>query len=352
MLAPDHECLVLAPASVYQFMASATQHWPTITLHLLPSLSFQYRESGRLSYWRSALAAAPFILRREQLLHTLSLRVEAFAPDLAVTDFEPLLPRVARRLGIRALSLDHQHFLHAMDMSVLPPTLRRKALFLRPTVKMFCPSADRHLVSSFFRYPQRRGADACQQIGVLLRQDLRNATPKVGESLLVYMRRDGAADWLDTLAQMDCPVTVYGTGQTGCVGNLAFKPISAQGFIEDLASCRALLTTAGNQLVGEALALRKPILTVPEKGNFEQQLNGFFLNRSGFGLSVDSDALTIPLLQDFLAHEAQYKAVMETHPGEGNGAVLQAIRGLLPGRQNIPLLPQGMAEDLRSRAFA
>ena len=45
----------------------------------------------------------------------------------------------------------------------------------------------------------------------------------------------------------------------------------------------AVVSTAGNQLVGEALYLGKPVLVMPERVNFEQAINAHYLEQSGAG---------------------------------------------------------------------
>src|SRR3546814_4805140 len=57
------------------------------------------------------------------------------------------------------------------------------------------------------------------------------------------------------LRLLDCKVRVYGTRRRGEDDNLDFRAPSVQGFIDDVAGCRAVLSTAGNQLIGEALHL-------------------------------------------------------------------------------------------------
>ena len=49
----------------------------------------------------------------------------------------------------------------------------------------------------------------------------------------------------------------------------------------------AVVTTAGNQLVGEVLYLEKPVLAMPESNNFEQFINAFFLEQSGTGSGIE-----------------------------------------------------------------
>lgn len=78
-------------------------------------------------------------------------------------------------------------------------------------------------------------------------------------------------------------VRMYGLGAQPRRGNLVFRDIDEHRFLEDLATCDAMISTAGNQLVGEALYLAKPVLVLPEARNFEQYINAHFLARSGAG---------------------------------------------------------------------
>ena len=74
---------------------------------------------------------------------------------------------------------------------------------------------------------------------------------------------DGA---LEALAACGREVRVYGLGaQPSASGNLRFLAVDERRFMEDLATCTAVVSTAGNQLVGEALYLGKPVLVMPER---------------------------------------------------------------------------------------
>ncbi len=343
-----HEMMVLAPTSALDLLRPSLQKFPHVQLHVLPHLRFQYGWSGRLSYSKSWLMAAPFIARlRKHVRSTVDSLVE-FRPDIAISDFEPVLPRAALALHLPLISLDHQHFLAAMDTRVLPLSLRWKARFLRPSVKLFCPVADVHLVSSFFKYPSRRSTEHFEQVGVLLRRDFGRIPTRVGDHLLVYARRSQSRKWLSILSNCGLPVKVYGMQQQRpyFADNIQFCPISAGQFMEDLATCRALITTAGNQLVGEALAASKPVLAVPEPGNFEQQLNGHFLQASGMGVCLKPSQFNERRLSDFLDDLDQFRERTAAFDRIGNETVRSVVASMLPSapRRTEPTLKseQGM----------
>ncbi len=334
-LADHHEILVLAPDSINAFLHTALRHLPAIRHEHLPGLSFHYKVGGQLSYGRSLLHAVPFVVKLPQMVRHLSDTVQRFAPDLAIADFEPLLPRVSAKLGLRCLSLDHQHFLQAVDPRALPTSLRRRLLLLRPSVKLFCPRADIHLVSSFYRYPQRTNTAQFEQVGVLLRRELMQQARSIGKHLVVYARRGASATWAMKLKSLDLPVRLYGFDREGRDHNLDFRPISTKQFLDDLCGSCALVTTAGNQLVGEALAVGKPVLAIPEAGNFEQQLNGFFLQQSGYGQCVAVADVSPNLFRNFLDKLDCFRESIQRFSEIGNARVLEVIEQMIGGHERI-----------------
>jgi len=100
--------------------------------------------------------------------------------------------------------------------------------------------------------------------------------------------------------------------------------------LEDLAASQALITTAGNQLVGEALFLGKPVLAMPEKGNYEQHINAFYLKQSGLGTTVEMDMLTSERVKFFLNHFDIYQSNINSIRLCGNTTALRIINRYLP----------------------
>jgi UDP:flavonoid glycosyltransferase YjiC (YdhE family) len=101
-----------------------------------------------------------------------------------------------------------------------------------------------------------------------------------------------------------------------------------------------VVSNAGNQLVGEALYLRKPFLALPETGNFEQAINAHFLRASGGGDWVPFERLTAADLNRFLDQVPAYRRRIRWQEVVGNDAALAAIREELaavrPLATNVP----------------
>jgi UDP:flavonoid glycosyltransferase YjiC (YdhE family) len=100
-----------------------------------------------------------------------------------------------------------------------------------------------------------------------------------------------------------------------------------------LATCDALICTAGNQLVGEALFLQKPVLALPEPGNFEQALNGHFLRCSGGGESIPCSQLDAARLRQFVEEVPRLRSQIRPEGLNGNPQALRAIERFLPAAE-------------------
>lgn len=334
MLRNQHSVTIFAPHDAYDLLHAA-YHDTEVEVLRIPGLRHGYGRGGRLSHLCTAAAALPFLLRLKATLGWVTEAVAARRPDLIITDFEPLLPRAARRLGVPFISLDHQRFLVDCDLSGLPPRLYRAARFMSHFVRAFYRGQELTMISSFYVLPLKASNHSVLQVGVLLRPELEKVTVSEGEHLVAYLRRGAPIRLLNILAASGREVRVYGAGNHPSVGVLQFRPINEAGFIADLASAAALVTTAGNQVVGEAVALGKPVLALPETGNMEQEINAHFVVASGAGEAVSFERLDVAGLRSFLARLPQLREGLSRLPGKGNEAALAAVERHLPGQRRI-----------------
>jgi uncharacterized protein (TIGR00661 family) len=116
-----------------------------------------------------------------------------------------------------------------------------------------------------------------------LRPESLHARPRDDGFILSYLRRHTPFEAVTALADCGLPVKVYGLGHREHVGNVSFHAIDERRFVEDLAACRCMVSAAGNQLIGEALHLGKPMLLLPERAHAEQLMNSHFLTDMGCG---------------------------------------------------------------------
>lgn len=324
LLKERHKVVVLTYGAAWEMLAP---HYAKseVEVRQIPGMRFAYDAKGTLDRPASLMGAMPFLAKLPGRASRLATTLEQDRCDLAVVDFEPLLPRAAELAGIPTMSVDHQQFLTSYDLSALPADLRKEASLLAPFVAPYYKRLVRAVISSFFFAPLKRKAHPIDQIGVLLRPSILQATPENGEHLVAYVRRDAPKNVLHALNRCGRPVRVYGNGPELSYENLRFCSVDPARFAEDLATSTGLVTTAGNQVVGEALSLGKPVLAYPEPGNLEQKINGYFLEESGQGWSRKAARFNPRLVQKFIERAHALRARIQPERLNGNQVALRAV---------------------------
>jgi uncharacterized protein (TIGR00661 family) len=337
LLRHEHELVLFAPDQAYDFLAP---RYPVGTPHVevrrIPGLRFHYTR-GRLDLTRSIAASVGYLWKLPQIVSRLQQVINDERPDLIITDFEPALPRAAQRAGVPFISLNHQHFLVACDLRSLPCSLQIHAWMMSQAVKAYHSGQLATIVSSFFRAPLRRGCEDVLQIGPLLRTEVRAARPSRGDFLVSYLRPHTPPRAIEVICNAPLPVKVYGLGARPSCGSGQFCELSEQGFVNDLARCAALVGAAGNQTIGEALYLGKPVLALPEDRHHEQRINAHFLQQMGAGHMATLESFDSHHLLGFLNQLDELREPLANSDWQfdGNSMAVTAIQRFLPRPASI-----------------
>ncbi|HUQ72396.1 MAG TPA: glycosyltransferase family protein [Planctomycetaceae bacterium] len=318
----DHELVLFAPDDAYEFLSRCYPSDlpdPNVRLLRIPGLRFHY--TGRKLDLMKSIGSGLYYAGREmpRLVRALRRRMQAERPDLVISDFEPALPRAARREGVPVLSIDHQHVLLAYDLSNLPSELQGYAWLMCFAIRWHVSGATEAVASSFYSPPLKPGWEHVRQVGPLIRPEVASARPTTGDYVLSYLRVNTPDHILTMLADLGLPIKIYGLGERPAQGSLSFLPIHETQFVTDLAGCRAVVCAAGNQLLGESLYLGKPVLALPETQHHEQRINAFFLQQMGVGRATELETLDAGLLQRFLSELPAYRARFDDLRGQFDG---------------------------------
>lgn len=217
--------------------------------------------------------------------------IQDFRPECVISDFESWTYFYGKAHGLPILSIDNMQILNrcSIDEDVIEGH-RADFEISKALVKSKLPFADHYLITTFFFPPIRK--DKTTLIKPILRPEILAARRSEGAHLLVYQTAEGNDALARTLARTGIPCRIYGMRrsiQTDQVeGNLCYRPFSESTFIEDLASAKAVIAGGGFTLMGEAVYLHKPMLSVPVRGQFEQVLNGRYLQKLGYGRYAES----------------------------------------------------------------
>jgi uncharacterized protein (TIGR00661 family) len=346
----EHEIVVFAPDDAFEFL---TKLYPAggsdVDICRIPGLRFRYR-GRQIDFRRTALDASRYVAATlGETVDRLARRIDDECPDLVITDFEPALPRAAVRCGVPFVSVDHQHFLLAYDLSGLPFRLRQYARAMAAVTRVWHPEPEAVVVTAFFTAPLKPGYEHVTQVGPILRSEVTSATPSDGDYLLAYLREHTPERVLECLSRSGRDVRVYGLGARPAYRRLRFHALDAKGFADDLAGCAGLVAASGNQLLGEALYLGKPLLAIPEAGLYEQRINAHFLRTMGCGNCVTLERFSESDLQAFLDRRAEFRSFAAAYRGVWNGTplALAAVRRRLQvssdGQHRAPTVSRRLA---------
>ena len=316
-----HEVVILASHQAQEMLVG---RYPDpigrVRVRQIPGLRFEYSEQ-KLDLIRSTLGGLAFLAGVRRHVRNVEAIIDAEQPDLGVVDFEGLLPRAADRAGLPYISLSHQHFITAFDLSDLPARLWWKAWAMRPAIWLHHATQRETIISGFFEAPLRQ----CWKqlpvtvVGPLLRPEIRAARVSDRGHVLSYLRTSTPPAVFELLARLPRPVRIYGLGARPSAGNLSFHPFDEQAFVADLASSTAYLGAAGNQSLGEALHLGKPVLALPERKHFEQRINAHFIEAMGCGACCPLELATWPTFTNFFDNLETYRLSTTLRQGRMDG---------------------------------
>lgn len=243
--------------------------------------------------------------------------------DLVITDFEHLVARAGERSKVPILSIDNMHALIKMKMS--PGQFSWWPVFLFNIATNFFAriKATEYFISSFF--PVICADTNVRIFAPIVRPEIL-ATPVVnGEHILVYSTSHdlGLLDKMKSLPKI-YNFVVYGFNRNEEIApNILLKKTDNQKFIEDLASAQAVISTAGSNLVTEAIYFKKPILALPIKNQLEQMANAYYVEKLGFGLSAPE--FNSVVMKKFQENYSTYKNNLLACPEPDNRELFAAI---------------------------
>jgi uncharacterized protein (TIGR00661 family) len=249
--------------------------------------------------------------------------VEAFQPDLVVSDFETWSGLFARTHALPCISVDNNQIVNRCEH---PPEIvaghEGGYLVAKTVVKAKLPGCFHYLVATFF-YPEVSKRRTTLHPPVL-RPEILAARAEPGEHVLVYQTSTTNEALPDVLRRAGRECRVYGLRRDLAGderdGNVLWRPFSEATFIEDLRTARAILSGGSFTLMSEAVYLHKPMLAVPVRKQFEQVLNARYLERLGYGMAADD--ITDEVLATFLSHLPRYEEGLARYRQDGNRDLL------------------------------
>lgn len=221
--------------------------------------------------------------------------------DLVITDFEPITAWAARRQNKTCIGIGHQYAFH-YDVPKVGDT------FLPQNIMKYFAPAQIGLGLHWHHF----GAPILPPIA---ETHLCNEDAVEQEKIIVYLGFEDPEEVIQYLEPFEDQLFVfYGPfPRYESLGNIQLKPLSRDGFRQDLATSNGVISNAGFELASEAIQLGKKLLVKPLKGQMEQLSNAKALEELNLGMTMDSLDRNIlkAWLNDFKSKRVSYPNVAE-----------------------------------------
>ena len=326
LLARGHEVRVLASNRAFGFLRDAFTGRAGFEATEIAGLRMIYRDNEVRKAETAAvtLFEAPKGLRRNAAVWKSVLAGPR--PDAVITDFDTFAALLGRHLRVPVISIDNNH---AIDRLRLPRDVWRGAAIdlaiAKSVVQARYPHAYHYVVSSFFFPPPRKLGTTL--VPPILRPEILAAHREPGRHVLVYQTASTNRRLVPALQRLPHEFRVYGMGREGTEGNVTLRTFSERGFVDDLRTARAVVAGGGFSLLSEAVHLHVPVLSIPLRGQFEQELNARWIERLGYGARAPK--ITAEAVGAFLSRVDDHCRSLASYVPRDNTSLFACVDELL-----------------------
>jgi len=250
---------------------------------------------------------------------------KAFKPHVVISDFEFYSSLLSKLMRIPLISVDNIHVITQTEIEV-PERYLGERIVAEGVIRSFILKPKAYLISTFF-FPPVKNDRKVSLFPPVLREEIMRLNPKDEGHVLVYQTSDSNLKLIPLLKAINKKFVVYGFNRAEEDENIHFRIFNEDQFFQDLASCQAVITNGGFTLIGEALYLQKPILSIPIRGQFEQIINAIYIERLGYG--ENHEELDKSKVESFLENIDTYKKVLNNYRYNGNESILEKLDNLI-----------------------
>ncbi|MFO0617674.1 MAG: glycosyltransferase family protein [Polyangiaceae bacterium] len=324
-----HEIAIMASGRAVEFLAK--RFTGVKRIHGFHIVQEENRVRRGRTLWSNVLAGTMGV---PQNIAAYFSTFSSLKPEIVISDFESWTYLYAKAHRVPVVSIDNMQILNRCEHDPKIYEGHETDFQIAKTfVKGKLPFCDEYFITTFFEPKIRK--PHTRLFPPILRPEILAAKSTRGDHLLVYQNAVGNEGLGETLAKTGLPCRIYGLRKVDAdvvEGNLTYRPFSEAGFVDDLASARAVIGPGGFTLMGETVYLHKPLLAVPIGGQFEQVMNARYLEAVGYGKHAEtlSDPATV---HAFLEELDTYERALATYHQDGNKLILGALDEVLDRAQ-------------------
>lgn len=236
----------------------------------LKGLSFVFGKKGGIDFWKTIKKSDLKKFRKEMN------KIDITNYDLVLNDFEPLSAWAAKLNKTPCISISHQEAVKALES----PKPKKKDFIGERILKKYAP-VDDYIGFHFKSYNSKIQTP-------VIRQEIRNLNPTYGDYYTIYLPAYGDEKLIQFFSQFKNTkwhIFSKHTHESYPINNQIFmEPVNNSVFLKSFENCRGVICGAGFETPAEALYLKKKLLVVPMKNQYEQQCNAAALKQLGISV--------------------------------------------------------------------
>lgn len=262
---------------------------------------------------RNFLNFIPGVIKNRKIYNTLIK--DKFIPDLCISDYEPVVAKIAYKLNKPLINVDqHSKFIYMKEESINGCSCTEE----KRRLQLFFPKSERKFVVSFYNISKEILPDNVEILYPIIRNDLKEVikSGKKEKQVVVYFSKFiniSIGQKLEDIINIfnnfeEYKFIIFSTEhynkkiETGV--NVVIKKNDRKQFVNELSKACAVISTAGHTLISEAIYCNIPTFVIPLP-SFDQNYCGRFINENDIGYS--SNIITYKNLKRFLGNIEKYK---------------------------------------------
>ncbi|WP_075343247.1 glycosyltransferase family protein [Tenacibaculum agarivorans] len=292
--------------------------FPFEVQYKLYGLSFIFGIKGGVDIWKTLKKSKFNNLWRE----IKSLPVQDY--DLVINDFEPVSAWACKLRNIPIISLSHQNAVADENA----PKYGHKLMLEKLILKYYAPAK----IKFGFHFKTYSSATFLP----IIRKEIRYQNISKKGHYTVYLPAYGDKKLIKILSKFKTvkwEIFSKHTNQFQLHNNIIIRPIDGKEFIKSIATANGILCGAGFETPAEALYLKKKLMVIPMKNQYEQQCNALALKEMGVPVLKKLSKKQLPKIEKWLKSDK----IIEVNYPDVTEDILDAIT--LP-YYNETLLPE------------
>ena len=258
--------------------------------YVYKGLSFYFGKKGGIDFLKTIAKNNIFRVFKE----IINCPVKEY--DLVINDFEPISAWACKYRGVKCISLSHQGALYTKNV----PKPSHFDLIGSFIIKNYA-KCKYNYGFHFKKYNENVYTP-------IIRNNIRLLNRTEKDHYTVYLPAYSDENIINVLSKIKgvkWKVFSKETKEYYQKKNVYIKPINSEKFEKSLASCKGILCGAGFETPAEAIFLKKKLLVIPMKNQYEQAFNAKALEELGVPVLKTLKKKNIPKIKDWIESDAK-----------------------------------------------